>query len=98
MKLWDRDQKPAKNFKVINELIPRFYHALFDSSIEQITLTFEGVVDHNDGNLIFVTAEKARATYWLKDGTNVSRHVLSGIIFLTQLDYVDWQSRGHVFE
>ncbi|KAF9639689.1 hypothetical protein BFW01_g11495 [Lasiodiplodia theobromae] len=64
-------QKP-KNFEICNPALPRYYYTQFQSGVQNIQLTMDGITEKEFGNNChYVESNRAKFIYWFKNGTQV---------------------------
>lgn len=88
----------SKAFEVSAASMPRYFWTQFDGVVDQIQISLNGTFDNRVSDTHHaVRAERARMTYWFKDGTQVSdclacfEYPLMG-----KSDSLGWSSHGPV--
>ena len=62
----------SKIFEIRHSLLPRFFLQHFESGVQNIQLGIDGAREKEIGNgYIGVEANKARMTFWFRNGTQV---------------------------
>lgn len=65
----------AKNFEICNPALPRYYYTQFQSGVQNIQLTMDGITEKEFGNNChYVESNRAKFIYWFKNGTQVCFH------------------------
>lgn len=62
----------SKNFEICNPALPRYYYTQFQSGVQNIQLTMDGLTEKEFGNNChYVESNRAKFIYWFKNGTQV---------------------------
>ncbi|KAK8247536.1 LIM-domain binding protein-domain-containing protein [Phyllosticta capitalensis] len=62
----------SKNFEICTLALPRYFYTQFQSGLENLQLTMDGLVEKELGNSChYVESARAKFIYWYKNGTQV---------------------------